>query len=135
MSAGTYHVRVRHYSGSSVGSYSISVSGSAAQPVIPTVQVNGPAVQGTIAAANERDMYTFTVTNPGTHTIETAGNTDCFLTLFGPGNPATFIAQDDDSGPGTNSRIAVNLASGVYFVQVRHYSPTGTGSYSISVRV
>ena len=97
--------------------------------------MNGPAVQGTIAAANERDMYTFTVTNPGTHTIETAGNTDCFLTLFGPGNQTTFIAQDDDSGPGTNSRIAANLASGVYFVQVRHYSPTGTGSYSISVRV
>ncbi|MEP6879635.1 MAG: DVUA0089 family protein [Nitrosospira sp.] len=135
LSAGTYYVRVRHYSSSSVGSYSISVSGSAAQPVTPTIQVNGPAVQGTIAAANERDMYTFTVTSPGTHTIGTAGNTDCFLTLFGPGNQSTFIAQDDDSGPGTNSRIAANLASGVYFVQVRHYSPTGTGSYSISVRV
>lgn len=135
LSAGTYYVRVRHYSGSSVGSYSISVSGSAPQPGIPTIQVNGPAVQGTIAAANERDMYTFTVMNAGTHTIETAGSTDCFLTLFGPGNQTTLIAQDDDSGPGTNSRIAVNLASGVYFVQVRHYSPTGTGPYSISVRV
>jgi hypothetical protein len=73
-------------------------------------------------------MYTFTVMNPGTHTIETAGSTDCFLTLFGPDNPATFITQDDDSGPGTNSRIAVNLASGVYYAQVRHYSPTETGS-------
>lgn len=134
LSAGTYYVRVRHYSGSSVGNYSILVRGSAAQPNIPTIQVNGPAVPGTIAAANERDMYTFTVANPGTHTIETAGNTDCFLTLFGPGNPATFIAQDDDSGPGTNSRIAANLASGAYFVQVRHYSPSGTGPYSISVR-
>ena len=134
LSAGTYYVRVRHYSGSAVGSYSISVSGSAPQPGIPSMQVNGPAVPGTIAAASERDMYTFTATNSSTYTIETAGSTDCFLTLSGPGDPAIFITQDDDSGPGTNSRIVVNLASGIYFAQVRHYSSTGTGSYNISVR-
>ena len=91
-------------------------------------------MQGTIAAANERDMYTFTATASGMYAIETAGSTDCFLTLFGPNNPATFIAQDDDSGPAANSRLALNLAAGTYFAQVRHYSPTGTGSYSISVR-
>lgn len=134
LAAGTYYTRVRHYSNASVGNYSISVRRSAAQPDIQTIQVDGPAVEGTIAAANERDMYTFTVTTPGVHTIETAGSTDCFLTLFGPDNPDAFIAQDDDSGPGTNSRIVLSLASGTYYVQVRHYSPTGTGSYSISVR-
>jgi tyrosinase len=134
LTAGTYYVRIRHYSGSSSGPYSISVSGSAPQPGIQTIQVNGPAVQGTISAANERDMYTFTLTSAGTYTIETAGSTDCFLTLFGPDNPATFVAQDDDSGPGTNSRLALDLAPGAYFAQVRHYSPTGTGAYSISVR-
>ncbi len=134
LAAGTYYVRVRHYSSSSTGSYTISVSGSGAQPGIQTIQVNGPAVQGTISAANERDMYRFTVTTPAVHTIETAGSTDCFLTLFGPDNPATLITQDDDSGPGTNSRIAVNLVAGEYYARVRHYSATGTGSYSISVR-
>lgn len=134
LTAGTYYVRVRHYSGSSSGPYSISVSGSTPQPGIQTIEVNGPAVQGTISAANERDMYTFTLTSAGAYTIETAGSTDCFLTLFGPDNPAAFIAQDDDSGPGTNSRLVLNLAPGVYFPQVRHYSATGTGTYSISVR-
>jgi tyrosinase len=134
LTAGTYYVRVRHYSGSSTGSYAISVRSSAPQPGVQTIQVNGPAAQGTIATANERDTYTFTVTTSGTYTIETAGSTDCFLTLFGPNNPATFIAQDDDSGPGANSRLVLNLAPGAYFAQVRHYSPTGTGFYSISVR-
>lgn len=133
LAAGTYYTRVRHYSGSSVGSYSISVRGSAPQPGIQTIQVNGPAVQGTISAPNERDMYMFTVTTPGVYTIETAGNTDCFLTLFGPDSQTTLITQDDDSGPGFNSRIAVNLASGAYYARVRHYSADGTGSYSISV--
>lgn len=134
LSAGTYYVRVRHYSGSSVGSYSISVKGSTPQPVVPVIQINGPAVQGVIAAANESDVYTFTVTAAGVHTIETAGNTDCLITLFGPDSQTAFIAQDDDSGPGFNSRIVVNLATGTYYVRVAHYSPTGTGPYSISVR-
>ncbi|SEK81650.1 tyrosinase family protein [Nitrosovibrio tenuis] len=134
LAAGNYYVRVRHYSGSSTGNYGISVRRSAPQPGVQTIQVNGPAVQGTISAANERDMYTFAVTTAGTYTIETGGSTDCFITLFGPDSPATFIAQDDDSGPGANSRLVRNLGLGTYFVQVRHYSPTGTGPYSISVR-
>lgn len=134
LAPGTYYVRIRHYSGSSTGSYRISVRGSGGpQPGIQTIQINGPAVQGTLSA-NERDLYTFTVSTSGSHTIETAGSTDCFLTLFGPDSQTSVIAQDDDSGPGTNSRIVQNLGAGVYYVQVRHYSPTGTGAYSVSVR-
>lgn len=134
LSLGTYYVRVRHYSSTSTGNYSIAVQQPAAQPDIPIIQVNGPPLEGIIDAANERDLYTFTVTVPGEYTIETGGTTDCFLTLFGPGNANTFIAEDDDSGPAANSRIVVNLESGRYFVQVRHYSSTATGPYSITVR-
>ena len=132
---GTYFARVRHYSGSSTGSYSISVRAAAGpQPVIQPIEVNGPAIEGAISAANERDMYTFTVATPGQYTIETAGSTDCFLTLFGPDDQTMFIAQDDDSGAGINSRLILNLSTGAYFARVRHYSPAGTGPYSISVR-
>jgi tyrosinase len=134
LSSGTYYVRLRHYSSSSTGNYSISVNGSAVQPNMQIIEVDGPPVNGAITSGNERDMYTFTVTTPGSYTIETAGSTDCFITLFGPGNPDTLITQDDDSGPGTNSRILANLSSGAYFVQVRHYSPNGTGPYSITVK-
>ncbi|UJP04700.1 MAG: PPC domain-containing protein [Nitrosomonas sp.] len=134
LSAGTYYVRVRHYRESSTGNYSISVKGSNQQPNFPTIQVNGAAIDGVIAVANESDVYTFAVTAAGTHLIETAGNTDCLITLFGPDSQTAFIAQDDDSGPGTNSRIATNLAVGTYYVRVAHYSPTGTGTYSIFVR-
>ena len=134
LTSGTYFVRVRHYSGSSTGSYNISVRRSAGQSNVPTIQVDGPPVEGILSGANERDLYSFTVTLPGTYTIETSGNTDCFLTLFGPGNQETLIAQDDDSGPGANSRLVANLEAGSYFAQVRHYSSTGTGPYSISVR-
>ena len=73
LTAGTYYVRVRHYSGSSTGSYAISVRSSAPQPGVQTIQVNGPAVQGTIATSNERDMYTFTAATSGMYTIRDCG--------------------------------------------------------------
>ena len=127
-----YFVRVRHYNPQSTGSYSITVQ--RADIAVPTIPVNGALVQGNIAVAGEMDMFTFVVASAGLHTIETAGNTDTFITLFGPNSQSTLIAEDDDSGPGTNSRIVTTLAAGNYFVRVRHYSATATGAYSIGVR-
>jgi tyrosinase len=134
LSAGTYFVRIRHFQTAGVGSYGISVRGAAQPLLIPEIPVNGPAVQGDIAAANESDVYTFAASVTGTYTIETAGNTDTFLTLLGPNSQTAFITQDDDSGPGSNSRIVRALMPGAYFLRLRHYSATGTGPYSIFVR-
>lgn len=133
LSPATYYVRVRHYSDSSTGDYRISVRGSGPQPGVQTIEVDGPSVPGNLSP-DERDTYTFTVLTPGSYTIETQGSTDCFLSLFGPNNQDIFISQDDDSGEGSNSRIVATLGVGTYYARVRHYSPTGGGSYSISVR-
>ena len=44
------------------------------------------------------------------------------------------IAQDDDSGEGSNARITADLSPGTYLVQVKHYnSAGGTGSYGVRV--
>jgi hypothetical protein len=96
--------------------------------------INGPAIQGEISAGGERDRYTFRVATAGTHTIETSGNTDTFVSLFGPNSEKRLIAEDDDSGPGNLSLLVQNLAPGQYFVRVRHFSPSSTGPYGISVR-
>lgn len=96
--------------------------------------INGPAVQGEISAGGERDRYTFRVATAGTHSIETTGNTDTFVSLFGPNSETRLIAEDDDSGPGNLSLLVQNLAAGQYFVRVRHFSPSSTGPYGISVR-
>ena len=101
---------------------------------VPAIPINGAPVPGNIAVPGEMDMFTFTVANAAMHTIETAGNTDTFVTLFGPNSQSTLITEDDDSGPGVNSRIATTLVAGNYFVRVRHYSASGTGVYSITVR-
>ena len=134
LSAGTYFVQIRHFQGTGTGTYGISVRADAAQPAIPEIQVNGPQVQGNIEAANESDIYRFAASVTGLYTIETTGVTDTFLTLFGPNSQTTLITQDDDSGPGVNSRIVADLVAGIYFARIRHFSPTGTGAYSITVK-
>lgn len=93
-----------------------------------------PATPGTIQKPDEKDLYGFQVTLEKKYVIETQGGTDVFMTLFGPDSPTAKVAEDDDSGEGSNSKIAQTLKPGVYRVEVRHYSPTGTGDYRISVR-
>jgi hypothetical protein len=107
--------------------------GPAEKPPLELV-VNGAALQGTISVGGERDRYTFRVTTAGVHAIETSGPTDTFVSLFGPNSETRLIAEDDDSGPGNLSLLSQNLPVGQYFVRVRHFSPSRTGPYGISVR-
>lgn len=87
-----------------------------------------------IGKFGEADLFAFNVTKAGRHVIDTGGPTDVVMKLFGPDNPTALIAEDDDSGIGTNARIAANLIEGRYFVQVRHYNrATGMGNYTIRV--
>lgn len=134
LSAGTYFVRVRHFSPSATGTYSVAVQGSAAPAQPVEIPVDGAPVAGRIAAADESDVYIFAATVPATYTIETSGSTDTFLTLFGPNGQTDRLAVDDDSGPGTNSRLVIDLAAGIHLVRIRHFSPEGTGDYRITVR-
>ena len=96
--------------------------------------MNGAEVPGKIEQPGETDTYEFVANVSGSYTIETSGSTDTFLTLFGPNSQTTVITLDDDSGPSLNSKIIRNLAPGTYYTSIRHYSPTRTGNYGISVR-
>lgn len=116
--------------------YSNRVHGAEGPAEIPAQElvINGPEIQGDISAGGERDRYTFRVTTAGTYAIETSGNTDTFVSLFGPNSESRLIAEDDDSGAGTLSLLVQTLAVGQYVVRVRHFSPASTGPYGISVR-
>jgi hypothetical protein len=97
--------------------------------------VNGTALEGAIGKPGEEDIYQFTVAAPAHHIIETTGNTDVVMKLFGPDSQTNLIAEDDDSGAGFNSKIVKDLPPGKYFVQIRHYNrERGTGAYRIGVR-
>ncbi len=99
---------------------------------LPVVDTSG--VQADIGKPGEEDLFKFTVTSPGRHTIETGGETDAVMKLFGPDSQTLLIAEDDDGGVGRNSKIVADLMPADYYVQIRHYySTSGTGQYTIRV--
>jgi hypothetical protein len=96
--------------------------------------INAAPTSASIGKPGEEDLFEFTVKTSGRHIIETGGQTDVVMKLFGPNSQTSLIAEDDDAGVGLNSRIVANLIAGKYFVQIRHFNKTrGTGSYSIKV--
>jgi hypothetical protein len=100
------------------------------------IAVNAPRrTAASIGKLGEEDIFTFVVTRPGRHIIDTAGPTDVVMKLFGPDSPTALIAEDDDSGVDVNARIVRSLIPGRYYAQVRHYNrASGMGNYSIRVR-
>jgi hypothetical protein len=117
-------------------SFMASVYPGTPGPVDPSVlTVNGPEVEDQIGVPGEEDVFAFTAAEAGRYIIETSGKTDVVMKLYGPNNPTQLIAEDDDGGVGTNSRIVRSLLKGEYRVQIRHYSrATGKGPYRISVK-
>lgn len=99
---------------------------------IPVIDTSG--VSARIGAAGEEDVFKFRVTSSGRHTVETGGQTDVVMKLFGPNSPTALVAEDDDGGEGQNSRITASLMPGEYLVQVRHFNlMNGMGDYTIRV--
>ncbi|MEO8804861.1 MAG: pre-peptidase C-terminal domain-containing protein [Burkholderiaceae bacterium] len=109
-----------------------------APTVVDATELKVNAARRTVASIGqpgEEDLFKFTVTSGGSHVIDTKGPTDVVMRLFGPNSPTNVIAEDDDSGEGTNARIAASLVPGLYYAQVRHYNRTGgKGDYTIRVR-
>lgn len=96
--------------------------------------VNAAPTPAAIGKPGEEDLYRFKVSSSGRHRIETGGETDVVMKLFGPNSQTSLLDEDDDGGEGRNSRIVADLIPGEYFVQIRHYNKArGTGSYSIAV--
>lgn len=90
--------------------------------------------KGSIGKFGEEDLYTFIAAPAGRYVIDTLGNTDVVMRLFGPNNETDLIREDDDSGVGANAKISAELVPGIYFIQIRHYNrERGTGDYTIKV--
>ena len=67
--------------------------------------------------------------------IETGGETDVMMRLFGPNSRTNVLAENDDGGVGLNAKIVARLIPGEYLVQVRHYNRrNGVGDYTIVAR-
>jgi M6 family metalloprotease-like protein len=92
------------------------------------VELNA-VTSGSIEAAGDNDYFRVNVTGGGSLTVETTGDTDTYgYLLDAAGNQ---LAYDDDTGVATNFRINYPVTAGIYYVRVRHYYSTGTGSYQL----
>lgn len=97
--------------------------------------VPGREVEEAIGAHGEEDHFTFELPADADATVATFGGTDVVMGLYGPGDRATLLAFDDDSGTGLNARIRRRLPAGRYWVRVRHWHPEGQGSYRLRLDV
>jgi hypothetical protein len=104
-------------------------------PAAVPVTVDGARVEADIRKPGEEDLFKFRADTDGVYVIDTRGQTDVYMKLFGPGSATALIEEDDDSGYGLNPKISAPLMAGEYFVQVRHYDrSSGTGKYGVKVK-
>jgi hypothetical protein len=78
--------------------------------------------------------YQFEVTQRGLVTIDLASTQfDAYLVLLH--QDKTSIAQDDDSGGGSNARIVVTLDPGVYTILANAYSEGESGAFDLTTAI
>jgi len=85
-----------------------------------------------IVSGGQIVYYRFTPTLAGTYVFASTGNRDTVGTLYN--SSYGFLTEDDDSGTDSNFRFSRYLnASTTYYLAVKLYVSSSTGSFSISV--
>jgi metacaspase-1 len=113
--------------------FAVAIAGPDQGPAeLPVLEL--PATAADLVAAGSTHQYRFTAPKEGRYVIETVGETDLTMALFGPEDLEHPMARDDDSGDSRNPRISTELKAGTYIVHIQHYdTANGTGSYGIRV--
>lgn len=132
VAAGTYYVRVRGFS-TTIGSYALVSEflpaddhGNATSTA--TVIAENSTTNGNLGVAGDIDYFRINVTRTGTLTVSTTGATDTFGRLRS--SAGSLLASNDDT-VGTNFQISHAVTAGTYYVEVTHFSTTGTGAYQL----
>jgi hypothetical protein len=120
------------------GAYTLALSEGPEPPAAQDIQIGG-AVEGELADGDGKnadgalaDVYRFSGREGQRVRIDMGSDEfDTFVELFDESRVS--LAQDDDGGQGTNSRLAFTLPrTGVYLIEARAYSQA-TGAYSLSI--
>ena len=153
--SGTYYLQVRGFS-SSTGSYTVHASFSGGGDGLPgdggdglpgdggdglpgddhgdtrsdaTLLSVGSSVAGQIETGGDVDYFRVQISESGELAVYTTGSLDTYGRL--ESSSGSSLATDDDGGRGNNFRIDHSVDSGTYYLQVRGYSSSGTGSYTV----
>ena len=86
---------------------------------------------GELGEGGDKDYFRLVVDGATTLTVETTGSTDTFGTLF-DGNEDS-LETNDDAGAGANFQIERAVQAGTYYVEVRGFRSSTSGSYELVV--
>lgn len=121
LAAGTYEVRVTEWRGRAM---SARVATAILPPMTPVATiapgappaiVQAPAGDSPRAASVE---LTLTITTPGSYRLDATSDGDAELMII---RDNALVAQDSDSGEGTNAQLTQTLTPGNYTLRVRDY--------------
>ncbi|MCP5527885.1 MAG: PPC domain-containing protein [Verrucomicrobiales bacterium] len=137
VTTGTYYVKVRHYSSTGTGPYTLYVTtggGGGADDhgdtfAQATVVGMNSVTAGAINWGGDVDCFRVDLSAPGTLTAYTTGTTDTYGYLYDAAG--TQLAYNDDAGEGLNFHLTGVLTAGTYYVKVRHWSASSTGAYNL----
>ncbi|WP_200154654.1 trypsin-like peptidase domain-containing protein [Chromatium okenii] len=105
-----------------------------ATPVLLTV--DGNISFGNLSSVGDVDWYQVSINTTKSYSIETWQGTllDNYMQLYGPNSQTAILEEDDDDGFGYAAKIVRTLKPGTYYIKIRAYRPTKTGTYSISIQ-
>jgi len=144
LAAGTYTVEATTFTADTTGAFVVSVnvqqsSGVCTQTISSNANVKGnwvPECESTQRNDSYAKYYTFTLSSSQEVTIDLESSEDTFLYLLnGSGQDGAVIAEDDDRGPGDNSRIVKILSAGTYTIEATTFKPEITGAFVLIVNV
>ena len=89
----------------------------------------GSSVAGQIETGGDVDYFRVQISGSGELAVYTTGSLDTYGRLESSSDSS--LATNDDGGRGNNFRIEHSVDSGTYYLQVRGFSSSGTGSYTV----
>lgn len=141
---GTVYLKVEAFSDSQTGAYTLAASELAVSTgddhgnasTTATVLSIGTTVNGRLESGGDEDYFGFDADAGSVYRFETRLGTlsDTTLALF-DGNGTALLDFNDDGGEGRASSIEwAAPRNGRYYLRVRAFSATQTGTYELSVR-
>lgn len=98
-------------------------------PDLATSLLPTGSVTGKVETIGDVDVFRVVVPSAGDLKVGSTGTTDTYGYLLN--SDGTQIAANDDF-VGNNFGITYKVNTGTYYVKVKHFSPSGTGSYGLN---
>ena len=90
----------------------------------------GSSTAGSLLAG-DIDYFRVTVSSLGTLVAYTTGGTDTYGSIWD--GSGSVLAEDDESGERSNFLVFTSVGAGTYYIEVRGYSSSTTGNYTLHI--